>query len=389
MPGLAEWAFLPSFTPRQILLDNCLTLRYNTCALTVIAPDVDPDGPALRLADFDYDLPAERIAQAPLAERDQSRLLTLGRVDGSLAHRRFSDLSELLHAGDVLVLNDTRVTALRLFGARGGHPGERVETFLTHRVSEGLWQALVRPGRKLLPGVVVEYGGGLRAEILDRTDDRGGRLLRLTLDGAVCPDAVLDARGGVPLPPYITRRLPAEERERYQTVYAAHGGSAAAPTAGLHFTPALLERLAAHGVETARVTLHVGLGTFRPIETDDVAAHVMHAERIEVSEEAAQTVNVARGRIIAVGTTSLRTLESAAVGAGQIRPFRGETSLYVTPGYRFQVADALITNFHMPRSTLLVLVSAFAGTESIRRAYQSALALGYRFLSFGDAMFIG
>ncbi len=340
------------------------------------------------MADFDYALPAECIAQAPLAERDQSRLLTLGRADGQITHRAFRDLPELLHDGDVLVLNDTRVTALRLFGARAGRPNERVETFLTHRVSEGLWQALVRPGKKLLPGVVVEYGGGLSAHVLDRTDDRGGRLVRFTLEGAACPDAVLEARGAAPLPPYISRPLPSEERDRYQTVYAAHGGSAAAPTAGLHFTPSLLDQLLTQGVRIARVTLHVGLGTFRPIETDDVTAHVMHAERIEVSEEAAETVNGARGRVVAVGTTSLRTLESAAVGTGRIAPFVGETSLYVTPGYRFQVADALITNFHMPRSTLLVLVSAFAGTESIRWAYATALATGYRFLSFGDAMFI-
>lgn len=354
----------------------------------MITPEI-PHGGSLRLADFDYDLPAERIAQAPLAERDHSRLLVLGRTDGSIAHRQFLDLPDLLRPGDVLVLNDTRVTALRLFGSRPGHPGERVETFLTHLVSEGVWHALVRPGKKLLPGGIVEYGDGLSAHVLERTDDRGGRLLRFTHDGEASVDAVLDARGSAPLPPYITRTLPADERERYQTVYAAEGGSAAAPTAGLHFTPDLLERLAAQGVEIARVTLHVGLGTFRPIETDDVAAHVMHSERIEVTEQAAHHVNGARGRVVAVGTTSLRTLESVAVSDGKIAPFRGDTSLYVVPGYRFQVADALITNFHMPRSTLLVLVSAFAGTESIRRAYENALTTGYRFLSFGDAMFIG
>lgn len=352
-------------------------------------PETISDDGALRLADFDYVLPAERIAQAPLGERDQSRLLVLGRTDGSIAHRQFRDLPELLQAGDVLVLNDTRVTALRLFGARVGHPGERVETFLTHRVAEGLWQSLVRPGKKLLPGVVVDYGGGLTAEVLERIDDRGGRRLRFSYAGPEAVDVVLDARGSAPLPPYITRALPPDERERYQTVYAAHGGSAAAPTAGLHFTPELLDRLTLQGVEIARVTLHVGLGTFRPIETDDITAHVMHAERIEVSDETARIVNGVRGRVIAVGTTSLRTLESVAIGKGKIAPFQGETSLYVTPGYRFQIADALITNFHMPRSTLLVLVSAFAGTESIRRAYQSALELEYRFLSFGDAMFIG
>ena len=344
--------------------------------------------PPLRLSDFDYPLPAERIAQTPLEPRDRSRLLVLGRADGAIAHRQFTDLPEYLRGGDVLVINDTRVTAQRLFGARAGHPAERLETFLTHRVADGLWQALVRPGKKLLPGVLVEFGSGLTAEVAERTDDRGGRLLRFTGPPGVFIEDAIAAHSQAPLPPYIQTLLPPEQRERYQTVYADAGGSAAAPTAGLHFTPELLARIEAQGVQIARVTLHVGLGTFRPIETEDIASHQMHAERVTVSEEAAEIINGASGRIFAVGTTSARTLESAAAGPRRVQPMNVETSLYVTPGYRFQVVDALVTNFHMPRSTLLLLVSAVAGTEAIRRAYAEALQLNYRFLSFGDAMLI-
>ncbi len=347
-----------------------------------------PTPAALHLSDFDYVLPAERIAQTPLEPRDRSRLLVLGRADGAITHKQFSDLPSDLRAGDVLVINDTRVTAQRLFGARTGHLEESVETFLTHRVADGLWQALVRPGKKLLPGVQVEFGDGLTAEVTQRTDDRGGRLLQFTAPPGVFVEDAIAARSLAPLPPYIGTRLPPEQRERYQTVYADTGGSAAAPTAGLHFTPELLDRIKAMGVQIARVTLHVGLGTFRPIETDDVSAHQMHAERVTVSPEAAEIVNTAKGRIVAVGTTSARTLESAAVGPRRIAPTDGETSLYVTPGYQFQIVDGLVTNFHMPRSTLLLLVSALAGTDAIRRAYAEALRQEYRFLSFGDAMLI-
>lgn len=245
--------------------------------------------------------------------------MTVDRAADVVGHRRFDDLPAFLHPGDVLVLNDTRVTALRLHGARQGHSGERVETFLTHRVADGLWQGLVRPGKKLLPGVVVEYGDGLMAEVLARTDERGGRLLRFTIDGPGSVEDALAAHGQTPLPPYITTPLPREDRERYQTVYAAQGGSAAAPTAGLHFTPALLAMIESRGVRIARVTLHVGLGTFRPIETDDVAAHTMHAERYTVSPEAAKTVNAAQGRVIAVGTTSARLWKAPpSDGAGSL-----------------------------------------------------------------------
>jgi len=344
--------------------------------------------PALHLSDFDYHLPAERIAQTPLEPRDGSRLLVLDRGSGAITHRHFFDLPEYLEAGDVLVVNDTRVTAQRLFGARPGRPEERVEAFLTHRGAEGLWRALVRPGRKLLPGASVEFGEGLTAEVVEKTDERGGRLLRFRAPPGVAVEEAVAALSSAPLPPYIGTPLPPGRRERYQTVYADKGGSAAAPTAGLHFTPALLARIEARGIKIARVTLHVGLGTFRPIETEDVLAHRMHAERVTVSAPSAETINGARGRIIAVGTTSARTLESAALGPRRVGPMDGETSLYVTPGYRFQVVDALVTNFHMPRSTLLLLVSALAGTDAIRRAYQEALDGGYRFLSFGDAMLI-
>ena len=343
---------------------------------------------ALRLSDFDYHLPADRIAQTPLEPRDASRLLVLGRGDGTIRHRHFFDLPEYLGPGDVLVLNDTRVTAQRLFGARPDHPAERIEAFLTHRVAEGLWRALVRPGKKMMPDTLVEFGEGLTARVAEKTDDRGGRLLQFQAPPGVFVEDAIAARSSAPLPPYIQTPLPPGRRERYQTVYADAGGSAAAPTAGLHFTPELLARIEARGVSIARVTLHVGLGTFRPIESEDVLAHRMHAERVTVGPEAAEAVNGARGRVIAVGTTSARTLESAALGPRCIAAMDGETSLYVTPGYRFQVVEAMVTNFHMPRSTLLLLVSALAGTDPIRRAYREALAEGYRFLSFGDAMLI-
>jgi len=348
----------------------------------------EQSSPELRLSDFDYHLPADRIAQTPLEPRDGSRLLVLDRDGGAITHRHFFDLPEYLNPGDVLVLNDTRVSAQRLFGARPGHPAERIEAFLTHRVAEGLWSALVRPGKKMLPGTVVEFRDSLTARVVEKTDDRGGRLLQFQAPPGVFVEDSIAAHSQAPLPPYIETPLPPDRRERYQTVYADVSGSAAAPTAGLHFTPELLARIEARGVGIARVTLHVGLGTFRPIESEDVRTHRMHAERVTVGAEAVEAVNGARGRVIAVGTTSARTLESAALGPRRIGLMDGETSLYVTPGYQFQVADALVTNFHMPRSTLLLLVSALAGTDAIRRAYREALDEGYRFLSFGDAMLI-
>jgi len=340
------------------------------------------------VSDLDYALPPERIAQTPLPVRDQSRLLVLHKTTGAIAHRRFCDLPGLLEPGDVLVVNDTRVTALRLFGARPGHPGERIETFLTHPIGNHQWQALARPARKLTPGTTIDYADGLSAQVLAQTDNRGGRLLQFRAPQGTRVDDLLAAQGDAPLPPYITQGLPPESRERYQTVYAAHPGSAAAPTAGLHFTPALLTQIKERGVQIAQVTLHVGLGTFRPIETEDAADHLMHHEHITVTPEAADIVNTARGRIVAVGTTSARTLESAAVGPRQIRAMDGDTDLFILPGYQFKVVDALVTNFHMPRSTLLLLISALAGQDAVKKAYAEALAHEYRFLSFGDAMLI-
>jgi S-adenosylmethionine:tRNA ribosyltransferase-isomerase len=342
----------------------------------------------LKLSDFDYALPADRIAQSPLPRRDTSRLLAVDRATGGLAHRRVSDLPEHLRPGDVVVLNDTRVTAHRLFGSREGHPGERVETFLTHRVADGLWRALVKPGKKLTPGVVVAYEGGLTAEVLETTDARGGRLLRLHCESGQHVEDAIAAIGMTPLPPYIKQVLPRDQSERYQTIYARREGSAAAPTAGLHLTEELFARIRAAGATIATVTLSIGLGTFRPIETEDIADHVMHAERVSIGPETVEAVNGASGRIVAIGTTTARALESAAVGPGRIAPFDRETDLFIMPGYRFQVVEALMTNFHAPRSSLLVMVSALAGADLVRRAYTTALEEGYRFLSFGDAMFI-
>lgn len=371
-----------------LALDNCSTFRYNSCALLSQLQHVNNAESSPRLSDFDYDLPADRIAQTPLRERDRSRLLIVNRERHSLADDTFRNIPDLLSPGDVLVLNDTRVSAIRLFGARQGHESERVETFLTHRIADGLWAALVKPGRKLLPSVIVDYGDGLTGEVLERTDDRGGRVIRFTTTSDQRIDEILEQRGNIPLPPYITTPLPPEERDRYQTVYALEDGSAAAPTAGLHFTAELLQRIRAKGVKVAWVTLHVGLGTFRPISSNDISDHIMHAERISIPPETVQAVNNAAGRVIAVGTTSVRTLESAAIAPGRIAAMNGETSLYITPGYRFQIVDALITNFHMPRTTLLVMVSAFASRQLIQNAYAHAITSNYRFLSFGDAMFI-
>lgn len=346
------------------------------------------------LSDFDYDLPADRIAQQPLETRDRSRLLVMQRADGRIVgHKHFYDLPQYLEPGDLLVVNETRVSALRLLGRRAS--GGEAEVFLTHRIAGDLWQALVRPGKHLQVGAEVAFEEGLRAEIVGRSDERGGRIVRFACPGA--PGALeeaLEKQGNTPLPPYIEQQRDAPEEERrhlkarYQTVYARNPGSAAAPTAGLHFTPALLQAVQEKGVHISRLTLSVGVGTFRPIAAEDIRAHTMHAEEVFVPEETAHAVAQAKGRVIAVGTTSLRALESAAVGDRQIRPGRFETSLYVTPGYRFRVVDSLITNFHMPRSTLLVLVAAFAGREAILAAYGEALREGYRFLSFGDAMFI-
>jgi S-adenosylmethionine:tRNA ribosyltransferase-isomerase len=349
----------------------------------------DEDGSSeLPLSDFDYALPAERIAQQPCEQRDQSKMLVLDRQSGRVrAHGVFADLAEYFDPGDLLVLNETRVSALRLLGtlASGGH----AEFLLTDRISEGVWNALAKPGKRLRPGSRVDVGSGLTVQIVAVLDERGGRVVRIESDGDIAgTDALLEKLGRTPLPPYIHALDPNKYRERYQTVYAVNPGSAAAPTAGLHFTPDVFERLRERGVGTAKVTLHVGIGTFRPIEAGDVRQHTMHEESGEIPPETAEKIRHARGRVIAVGTTSVRALESAAIGERAVRPGRFATSLFVTPGFRFQVVDSMVTNFHMPRSSLIVLVSAFAGRAAIMNAYREALDHNYRFLSFGDCMLI-
>jgi S-adenosylmethionine:tRNA ribosyltransferase-isomerase len=331
--------------------------------------------------DFDYDLPAASIAQEP-APRGESRLLVLDR-QGPGRHSRVRDLPRLLHPGDLLVLNDTRVIPARLYGRSAG--GGRMEILLIERVAERDWDALVRPGRRARPGAMIELAEGLTAEVIDKRED-GRHRLRFT--EPVEPH--LDRLGHIPLPPYIHRPDTPEDRERYQTVFARQPGAVAAPTAGLHFTAKLLEEIAAAGVEIVRVTLHVGIGTFKPVSAERIEEHRMESERYEIGEETAGAIRRARAagrRIVAVGTTVVRTLESAAQeGGGEVRAGSGATRLFITPGYRFQVVDALLTNFHLPCSTLLMLVSAFAGRERVLAAYEEAIREGYRFYSYGDAM---
>lgn len=334
---------------------------------------------------FDYHLPPERIAQEPLPRRDEARLLVLHRRTGAMEHRRFKDLLEILGPQDVLVLNDTRVIPARLRGVKEP-TGGKAEFLLLREREPGLWEALAKPGRRLQPGTVVRFSEALTARIVGRTE-AGTRLL-LFSDREHLREH-LARLGEVPLPPYIHR--PLEDSERYQTVYARKEGAAAAPTAGLHFTHELLEALKQKGVQMEFITLHVGLDTFRPIQTRRVEDHDLHAEYIEVSPETAEALNQARAqgkRLVAVGTTTVRTLETVADEEGHLHPYQGWTRLYITPGYRFKAVDALITNFHMPRTTLLVLVCTFGGRELVLQAYQEALREGYRFLSFGDAMLI-
>ncbi len=331
-----------------------------------------------------YDLPEERIAQTPVEPRDHSRLMVLHRDTDQIEHRHFYDVIDYLNPGDVLVINETRVIPARLFGERAG--GGACEVLLLRQLGPKRWETLVKPGKKLKPGAEITFGGGrLRARIAETTDV-GGRIVDFDCDGTF--EAALDELGEMPLPPYIHERL--EDKERYQTVYAKQEGSAAAPTAGLHFTPELLNRIREKGVDVVPVLLHVGLGTFRPVKTENVEEHEMHSEYFEVTAEAAARINAARergGRVVAVGTTSVRTLESAAEN-GVLLPRRGETSIFIKPGYRFQMVDALITNFHLPGSTLVMLVSALYDREKILAAYEEAVRDEYRFFSFGDAMLI-
>lgn len=339
----------------------------------------------MKTSDFVYDLPEELIAQTPVEPRDHSRLLAVSRTDGAMEHRHFYDLPDYLRPGDVLVVNDTRVMPARLIGERAG--GGACEVLLLRQLSPVSWETLVKPGRKLKSGARVSFGGGRLEATIEAPTEAGGRVVRFDVASGTL-EAALDDLGEMPLPPYIHEKL--EDRERYQTVYAREKGSAAAPTAGLHFTPELLEKIRAMGVTVVPVLLHVGLGTFRPVKVEDISQHHMHSEFYSVTPEAAEAVNRAKAegrRVIAVGTTSVRTLESAARD-GTLEPSSGWTDIFITPGYRFQMVDALITNFHLPGSTLIMLVSALMGRERTLAVYEEAVRQRYRFFSFGDAMLI-
>ncbi|MFG6333144.1 MAG: tRNA preQ1(34) S-adenosylmethionine ribosyltransferase-isomerase QueA [Lachnospiraceae bacterium] len=341
---------------------------------------------AMNLHDFYYHLPQDLIAQDPLADRSASRLLLLDRKTGETRHSVFREIVDFLRPGDCLVLNDTKVIPARLIGSKIGTDA-KIEVLLLKRREERVWETLVKPGRKARPGAKIRFGEGLlEGEVLDVVED-GNRLIRFSYDGIF--EEILDRLGQMPLPPYITHQL--ADKNRYQTVYAKHDGSAAAPTAGLHFTQELLEEIREKGVRIAHVTLHVGLGTFRPVKVEHIEEHHMHSEYYRVEEEEARLVNETKaqgGRVIAVGTTSCRTLESAAGADGILRAGSGWTDIFIYPGYEFRVIDGLITNFHLPESTLLMLVSAFAGRESIMAAYEEAVRERYRFFSFGDAMLV-
>ncbi|MBQ8201425.1 MAG: tRNA preQ1(34) S-adenosylmethionine ribosyltransferase-isomerase QueA [Clostridia bacterium] len=341
----------------------------------------------MRTADFDYNLPEELIAQTPVEPRDHSRLMVVHRKDGTREHKHFYDILEYLNPGDALVINETKVISARLLGVKED-TGVPVEILLLRRKNTTDWEALVKPGRRLKPGAVCVFGDGLlRCEIISSVPEIGGRIVRFHYEGVF--EEILDKLGEMPLPPYIHEKL--QDRSRYQTVYAKNEGSAAAPTAGLHFTPDLLERVKAKGVTIVPVTLHVGLGTFRPVTVEDVDTHVMHSEYYQVTQEAADTLNAIRadgGRIICVGTTSVRTLETVATDDGVVHPGAGDTAIFIYPGKKIKAVDALITNFHLPQSTLLMLVSAFMGRETALDVYREAVEERYRFFSFGDAMFI-
>lgn len=340
----------------------------------------------LRKSDFYFDLPRELIAQDPLEDRSSSRLLVLDAETGEVSHHMFREVVSYLRPGDCLVLNNTKVIPARLLGEREA-TGAHVEVLLLKRREGDVWEALVKPGKKCRPGAWLSFGEGLlRGEVLE-TVEEGNRLIRFVYEGIF--EEVLDRLGEMPLPPYITHKL--QDKNRYQTVYARYEGSAAAPTAGLHFTRELLEQIERQGVDIAYVTLHVGLGTFRPVKEENVLEHHMHSEYYQITEEAARKINSAResgGRIICVGTTSCRTVESAADAQGRVAAGCGNTEIFIYPGYRFKVLDGLITNFHLPESTLVMLVSALAGREQVLGAYQKAIEERYRFFSFGDAMLI-
>ena len=336
------------------------------------------------LSDFHYELPADRIAQQPLSPRDHSRLLVLDRQTRDITHRHFYHVPDYLEPGDTLVFNNTRVIPARLLGVRAD-TGGKVEVFLLNRLNDTDWETLVKPGKRARTGMKITFGPDLSCQILDNTEF-GGRIVRFEFDGVF--ETILDRLGETPLPPYIHERL--ADSERYQTVYSKEKGSAAAPTAGLHFTDSLLADLAAKGVNLVFVTLHVGLGTFRPVSVENITDHIMHREYYSVSPETADVINKTKElgkKVVAVGTTSVRTLETAGAD-GKVKPGSGYTNIFIYPGYHFRVIDALITNFHLPESTLLMLISAFASRDLVLQAYETAIQEEYRFFSFGDAMFI-
>nr|WP_294491880.1 tRNA preQ1(34) S-adenosylmethionine ribosyltransferase-isomerase QueA [uncultured Mediterraneibacter sp.] len=340
----------------------------------------------MKTSDFYYDLPQELIAQDPLEDRSASRLMVLDKESGAVEHHVFREIIDYLNPGDCLVVNDTKVIPARLIGAKE-ETGAKIEVLLLKRGAGDVWETLVKPGRKAKPGTRISFGDGLLIGEVTDVVDEGNRLIHFEYEGIF--EEILDRLGQMPLPPYITHQL--KDKDRYNTVYAKHSGSAAAPTAGLHFTPELLEEIEEKGVGIARVTLHVGLGTFRPVKVDDVENHHMHSEFYMISEDAADKINRAKergGRVICVGTTSCRTIESAADGNGRLKECSGWTEIFIYPGYRFKILDGLVTNFHLPESTLIMLVSALAGEEHVLSAYGEAVRERYRFFSFGDAMFI-
>ena len=340
----------------------------------------------MKTSDFYYELPEELIAQKPLKDRTSSRLLVLDKETGAVSHESFRDLKKYLDAGDCLVLNDTKVIPARLFGRKSSGTA-RVEVLLLNRIEKDKWEVLTYPGKKARPGGEIIFGDGLlTGKILDITDG-GNRIIEFTYDGVF--ESILEELGEMPLPPYIKEKL--DEKDRYQTVFAEHDGSAAAPTAGLHFTDEFLKEIEDMGVKIAKITLHVGLGTFRPVKVEDVSEHKMHSEYFVVGREAAEIINETKrkgGRVVCVGTTSVRTLESAADETGFLEEKSGNTDIFIYPGYKFKIADMLITNFHLPESTLIMLVSALAGKGNVLNAYKEAVKERYRFFSFGDAMLI-
>lgn len=341
----------------------------------------------MKTSDFYFDLPQELIAQDPLEDRSSSRLLVLDRKTGEIRHEIFKNIVQYLNPGDCLVVNDTKVIPARLFGNKVGTDA-KIEVLLLKRKENNIWETLVKPGKKAKPGTKISFGEGLLVgEVIDVVEE-GNRLIQFSYEGVF--EEILDQLGQMPLPPYITHQL--KDKNRYQTVYAKNDGSAAAPTAGLHFTPELLEEIRKKGIQIAHVTLHVGLGTFRPVKVEDVTEHHMHSEFYVVEEDQAHIINETKkngGKVISVGTTSCRTLESATDEDGILKAGSGWTEIFIYPGYQFKMIDHLITNFHLPESTLLMLVSALAGKENIMNAYETAVKERYRFFSFGDAMYIG